>query len=143
MYLLQQLVLLILARILIDNCKIIVCVCVCGLFELVSSLESSPEGTGKAVAITRSSPREKATGLKAPAEGRRAAVSRPHSGGSCAACRWPPASARAGAHTPQPGWGPPGVPLRTSSLTCAEGVHSWVPGGRWRSLSFLVGLRTE
>lgn len=29
MYLLQQLVLLILARILIDNCKIIVCVCVC------------------------------------------------------------------------------------------------------------------
>lgn len=39
----------------------------CGLFELVSSLESSPEGTGigKAVAITSSSPREKATGLKA------------------------------------------------------------------------------
>lgn len=37
-----------------------------GLFEAVSSLESSSRGTGvgKAVAITRSSPREKATGLK-------------------------------------------------------------------------------
>ena len=36
------------------------------LFEVVSSLESSPRGTGvgKAVAITRSSPREKASGLK-------------------------------------------------------------------------------
>lgn len=44
-----------------------------GLFEVVSSLESSPRGTGvgKAVAITRSSPREKATGLKVPVpEGR-------------------------------------------------------------------------
>lgn len=73
----------------------------CGLFELVSSLESSPEGTGigRAVAITRSSPTEKATGLKAPAEGRRAAVSRPHGGGSCAAGLWPPASLTP-AHTP-------------------------------------------
>lgn len=36
------------------------------LFEVVSSLESSPRGTGvgKAVATTRSSPREKASGLK-------------------------------------------------------------------------------
>lgn len=44
-----------------------------GLFEVVPSLKSSPRGTGvgKAVAITRSSPREKATGLKAPVpEGR-------------------------------------------------------------------------
>lgn len=39
-----------------------------GLFEVASSLESPPRGpgVGKAVAITRSSPREKATGLKAP-----------------------------------------------------------------------------
>lgn len=39
-----------------------------GLFEVASSLESLPRcpGVGRAVAITRSSPREKATGLKAP-----------------------------------------------------------------------------
>lgn len=39
-----------------------------GLFEVASPLESPPRGpgVGKAVAITRSSPREKASELKAP-----------------------------------------------------------------------------
>jgi len=41
-----------------------------GLFEVASAWDSPPTGpgVGKAVAITRSSPREKATGLKALAE---------------------------------------------------------------------------